>query len=59
MYRLLLVSCVVAAKYLSDEFATNSYYARVGGIGLEEINILEHLFLEYLDFDLSIDSEVF
>ena len=58
MYRLLLVSAITAAKFYDDEIRDNAHYARVGGISNRELNELERLFLEYIDFDLYIqDSE--
>lgn len=38
--RLLITSIVLAAKYNDDEFYKNVYYAKVGGISLEEMNML-------------------
>lgn len=43
---------MIAAKYFDDKYYPNAYYARVGGISTRELNALEHLFLEYIDFDL-------
>jgi hypothetical protein len=57
MYRLLLIAAVLAAKFYDDKFYKNSYYAEVGGISLAELNELEHLFLDYLEFKLVLDPE--
>jgi hypothetical protein len=35
LHRLLLVSNVVAAKYLEDLYYSNSFYAKIGGISLD------------------------
>lgn len=56
MYRLLLVAAITAAKFYDDEVRDNSHYARVGGISNRELNELELLFLEYIDFDLYIGN---
>lgn len=48
---------MVADKFLSDEFMTNADYALVGGLSLEELNLLEHEFLELIDFNLCIEEE--
>ena len=57
MYRLLLVAATVAAKYFDDEYHPNSWYCRVGGLPIREMNELELLFLEYIDFDLFIQPD--
>ncbi|KAI9819824.1 MAG: hypothetical protein M1832_003899 [Thelocarpon impressellum] len=46
VHRFLIVSATVAAKGLSDSFWTNNTYARVGGVSLRELALLE---LEFLD----------
>ncbi|KAI9844513.1 MAG: hypothetical protein M1838_002161 [Thelocarpon superellum] len=46
VHRFLIVSATVASKGLSDSFWTNSTYARVGGVSLRELALLE---LEFLD----------
>ena len=44
-------------KYYNDHFYLNSYLAHIGGLELGELNHLERMFLEILDFNLSIDIE--
>lgn len=51
-HRLMLASCVVAAKFHDDEFVSNDYYAKVGGIEASELNALEAEFLLLLDWKL-------
>lgn len=43
--RLLVVSVMLATKYFDDRYYNNEYYARIGGIGNAEINLLERDFL--------------
>eukprot|EP00009_Paramoeba_aestuarina_P016881 CAMPEP_0201523316 /NCGR_PEP_ID=MMETSP0161_2-20130828/19412_1 /ASSEMBLY_ACC=CAM_ASM_000251 /TAXON_ID=180227 /ORGANISM="Neoparamoeba aestuarina, Strain SoJaBio B1-5/56/2" /LENGTH=217 /DNA_ID=CAMNT_0047922407 /DNA_START=32 /DNA_END=685 /DNA_ORIENTATION=+ len=60
VHRQLMTSVVVASKFCDDYFETNSFYARVGGITIHELNALEIEFLARLNFDLSIkESEYF
>ena len=40
VHRLLLVSNLVAAKYIDDLYYKNSYYATVGGVSLKILNDL-------------------
>ena len=44
-------------KFYNDHFYLNSYLAHIGGLELKELNHLERMFLEILDFNLSIDNE--
>lgn len=59
IHRIILLSVVIAIKYNEDEYYSNSFYAKVGGITLKEFNVLEYKFLYSLDFDLFIDDETF
>lgn len=45
IHRFLIASATVASKGLSDSFWTNKTYARVGGIGMNELAMLELEFL--------------
>ena len=57
--RMLLTSILTAIKYNEDDFYSNTYYAKVGGISLQEINSLESEFLGLIDFNLWIDYAIF
>ena len=45
VHRFLITSATVASKGLSDSFWTNSTYARVGGVSVRELALLELEFL--------------
>lgn len=45
VHRFLITSATVASKGLSDSFWTNNTYARVGGVSLKELALLELEFL--------------
>mmetsp|Transcript_81105 Transcript_81105/g.204177 ORF Transcript_81105/g.204177 Transcript_81105/m.204177 type:complete len:286 (+) Transcript_81105:44-901(+) len=51
-HRLLITSMMLAAKFQDDVFYTNTFYAKVGGLKLEELNGLERKMLELLDHRL-------
>ncbi len=57
--RLLITSIVLAAKYNDDEFYKNVYYAKVGGISLDEMNMLETQFTTLLDYNFFVKPEDF
>ena len=57
IHRLIIAGVTVSTKFFSDLFYSNSRYARVGGISLEELNHLELQFLILCDFRLVISVE--
>lgn len=54
IHRILAVSCMISAKFLKDNYLDNELYAKVAGVSLKEINILEAEFLKVLDFKVFI-----
>eukprot|EP01059_Diplonema_ambulator_P000950 TRINITY_DN1073_c1_g1_i1.p1 TRINITY_DN1073_c1_g1~~TRINITY_DN1073_c1_g1_i1.p1 ORF type:complete len:231 (+),score=85.58 TRINITY_DN1073_c1_g1_i1:54-746(+) len=56
-HRMFLISLVVAVKYRSDFYYTNTYYASVGGIDVKQFNKLERVFLQMIDFDVAVLPE--
>ncbi|CBK20800.2 uncharacterized protein [Blastocystis hominis] len=59
VHRLILTSMMVAAKYFDDVYYTNTFYAEVGGISVNEINNLEVDFLCRIGFNLFVSTEEF
>ncbi|ORE04269.1 cyclin-domain-containing protein [Rhizopus microsporus var. microsporus] len=57
VHRLLITSILVASKFTSDVFYSNTRYAKVGGIPLCELNQLELEFLFLCKFDLHVKLE--
>ncbi len=58
VHRFLIAAATVSAKGLSDSFWNNSTYARVGGIKLAELGLLELEFLYRLDWRIVPNPEV-
>jgi hypothetical protein len=58
VHRFLITAATVASKGLSDSFWTNSLYARVGGVSLRELALLELEFLRRLDWRIVPKPEV-
>lgn len=58
VHRFLITSATVAAKGLSDSFWNNSTYARVGGVRLAELKLLELEFLYRVDWKIVPNPEV-
>jgi hypothetical protein len=57
MQRLLLVSVMVAAKFLDDLYYSNKHWSQIGGLNLQEVNKLELKILFQLGFSLSVSRE--
>jgi hypothetical protein len=58
VHRFLITSATVASKGLSDSFWTNKTYARVGGISLAELALLELEFLFRVEWKIVPQPEV-
>lgn len=50
IHRYLITATTVASKGLCDTFCTNTHYAKVGGISLGELNVLELEILARMDW---------
>uniref|UniRef100_A0A7N0VLG0 Cyclin n=1 Tax=Kalanchoe fedtschenkoi TaxID=63787 RepID=A0A7N0VLG0_KALFE len=59
VHRLLIASVLVAAKFVDNGGLSNAYYAKVGGVGLHEMNKMEMKLLFDLDFRLYVTPEAF
>lgn len=53
-HRFIIASVTVSSKCLCDTFCTNNLYAKVGGISVTELNILEREFLEKIEWQLMV-----
>lgn len=56
-HRLFFTAAVIAVKYNEDTYYSNDYYARVGGLRLQEVNKLEKHFLQLLNWKLLVQPE--
>ena len=57
IYRLLLGSVVLAKKVLEDIKFENSYYCEIGGISLQELNMIEFSLFIRINFEVNIKKE--
>lgn len=58
-HRFIITSVAVSSKCLCDTFCTNALYAKVGGISVTELNILEREFLSMIDWRLMVRLSLF
>mmetsp|Transcript_12808 Transcript_12808/g.21880 ORF Transcript_12808/g.21880 Transcript_12808/m.21880 type:complete len:176 (+) Transcript_12808:29-556(+) len=59
VHRLALIALVTACKYTNDNPYNNSFYARIGGLPVPELNSLELVFLSSLQFELYIHPKTY
>ncbi|KAJ1660758.1 Pho80p cyclin [Dispira simplex] len=57
IHRFLITATTVAAKAVCDFYCTNSHYARVGGISIQELNSLEVELLKNLRWEVTATFE--
>ena len=53
-HRFVITAIAVSSKALCDAFCTNNLYAKVGGIPVGELNMLEREFLRMIDWTLTV-----
>jgi len=58
-HRVILTSLMISAKYHDDLFYNNAYYAKLGGVPLNELNSLEIDFLAMHEFSMFVDTATF
>ena len=59
VHRVLITAVMLAAKFFDDAYYNNAYYAKVGGIAVSELNVLEVEFLFRIHFELHCASDVY
>lgn len=55
VHRILITSVMLAAKFFDDHYYNNTYYAKIGGVPRNEMNMLELEFLFLVNFTLYLD----
>ena len=59
IHRLILGCLILAIKYNEDVYFNNEYYAKIGGVPLDEINKLEYKSFELIEQNLFISDDIF
>ncbi|ORY93779.1 cyclin-domain-containing protein [Syncephalastrum racemosum] len=57
IHRLIIAGVMIASKLFSDVFFTNTRYAKVGGLPVAELNVLEVEFLSLNNYSLFVTME--
>eukprot|EP00756_Hemistasia_phaeocysticola_P034806 Hpha_TRINITY_DN16542_c9_g1::TRINITY_DN16542_c9_g1_i2::g.135926::m.135926 len=59
VHRLLLAALVLAAKWTNDHLHSMQYYAKVGGVGLDDMVALEMSLLQDIGWNMFVSNEHF
>ena len=59
IHRLILGCLILAIKYNEDIYFNNEYYAKVGGVSLKELNTLEEISFELIDYNLFVSDDIY
>ena len=59
IHKLILGGLLIAIKYNEDDYFSNIFYSKVGGVSKKEIDNLEYEFLTLIDFNLYVSDELF
>jgi len=53
------ISVIVAIKWNEDDYYSNNFYGKVGGITRRELDFLEVLFIKTIRYRLFIDEDLY
>ena len=59
VYRLILISLVLAIKFNEEYFETNEFYSKIGGLSNKSFNKLEIAVLKILNYKLYIKKDIY
>lgn len=59
IHKLILGSMIIAIKYNEDEYYSQKFYAKIGGVTLAEICNLEYNFLSLINYNLLVNDNLF
>jgi len=59
VHRLFLISVMMASKFCDDQPCDNVYFATVGGVSVEELNVMELDFLTMIEFHINVSVPEF
>ena len=59
IHRLILGCLILAIKYNEDFYYNNEYYAKIGGLPLDEFNVLEYHSIQLIEYNLYISDDIY
>lgn len=57
VHKLFVAAMIVSIKYVDDCIHKNTYYSKISGIPLKEVNLLESEFLSMIQFQVYVEEE--
>ena len=59
IHKLILASMLIAIKYNEDEYYSLNFYAKMGGVSINEMSNLEYQFLVLIHFEVFVNETLF
>lgn len=59
IHKIVLIAIMLSIKYNNDQHYSNQSYAKIGGIPLNELNMMEHEFLSIIGYELYISDDLY
>lgn len=59
IHRIVFGAIVLATKYNEDDFYSNNYYSKVGGIAVQELNLLEYEFSKLVKYSFFVKEDIY
>jgi len=59
IHRILISSIIMAIKINEDDYYSNNYYSKVGGIAVKELNAIEYDFVRLIRYNLFVNQEIY
>ena len=59
IHKFVFSSILISIKFNEDKIYKNDYYAYIAGVSLKELNLMEHNFLQILDYQVFVKKNIF
>lgn len=59
IHRIIFSSVIMAIKVNEDDYYSNSFYSKVGGIAVKELNALEYDFIKLIRYNLFVHQDIY
>jgi hypothetical protein len=59
IHKILFGAILIAIKYNEDNFYDNKYYAKIAGVKISELKLMELNFIRFIDYQMYVPEEIF
>jgi hypothetical protein len=59
IHKILFGAILIAIKYNEDNFYDNKYYAKIAGVKISELKLMELNFILFIDYQMFVPEEIF